>query len=64
MRVHSVIVEHFQLDYKPQCGMVSVPFETTEEYGIEALFCDRSVTFARLLTNLEHFSVNERMFFS
>ena len=44
--------------------MVSVPFGTTEEYGNKALGCDRSVTFARLLTNLEHFSVNERMFFS
>jgi len=45
--------------------MVSVPFGTTEEYGNKALVCDRSVTFARLLTNLKHFSVNnERMFFS
>ena len=40
--------------------MVSVPFGTTEEYGNKALVCDRSVTFARLLTNLEHFSVNDR----
>ena len=43
-------------------GRNSVPFGTTEEYGNKAWVCDRSVTFARLLTNLEHFSVNERKF--